>query len=91
MAKKKNTLVKEEIIIEAQKLFQQYGLRKATMGEIAKACEKTNSTLYHYYKNKEEVFDAVLQKEIINLRKEVSKKEQRSGIRERGKECVPIL
>lgn len=67
----KDEKAKEEIILQAQKLFQQYGLKKTTMDEIAAACGKAKSTLYHYYKSKQEVFQEVIQKEMINLRKHV--------------------
>lgn len=71
---KKEDTVKDEIILQAQKLFMQFGVKKTTMDEIAEACGKAKSTLYHYFKNKEEVFDAVLLKEVSNLRKTVSEK-----------------
>lgn len=70
----KDEIVKHEILLEAQKLFQQFGLKKTTMDEIAAACGKAKSTLYHYFKNKEEVFDEVIQLEMINLRKHVKNK-----------------
>ncbi len=60
----KEEQLKEDVILAAQKLFQQYGLRKTTMEDIAKAMGKGKSTLYYYYKSKDEVFDAVVTKEI---------------------------
>lgn len=71
-------MIKVEIMFQAQKLFHQYGLKKTTMDEIAAACGKAKSTLYHYFKNKEEVFDAVIQLEIVNLRKFVKNKVEES-------------
>ena len=68
----KDEIVKNEIIAQAQKLFKQYGLKKTTMDEIASACGKAKSTLYHYFKNKEEVFDEVLNLELLNIRTVVS-------------------
>ena len=68
MKPSKDELVREQIIIAAQGLFKQFGLKKTTMDEIAEACGKAKSTLYHYFKSKEEVFDAVLEKELQNLR-----------------------
>jgi AcrR family transcriptional regulator len=56
----KDELIKTEILKVAQKLFQQYGLNKTTMEDIAQAAGKGKSTLYYYYKSKEEIFDAVL-------------------------------
>lgn len=67
----KDESVMLEIVTQAQKLFQQFGLKKTTMDEIAAACGKAKSTLYHYFKNKDEVFDAVIQMEIVSLRKHV--------------------
>lgn len=79
----KDELVKTEIINQAQFLFKQYGLKKTTMDEIAAACGKAKSTLYHYYKSKEEVFDEVLQKELFNLRSIVNAKvEQKTKLKE---------
>lgn len=67
----KDEIIKNEILLEAQKLFQQYGLKKTTMDEIAAACGKAKSTLYYYFKNKEEVFDEVVLMEMVNLRRSV--------------------
>lgn len=70
----KEEIIKNEILLQAQKLFQQFGLKKTTMDDIATACGKAKSTLYHYFKNKEEVFDAVIQMEIVNLHRHVKSK-----------------
>ncbi len=60
----KDDIVKDEILKEAQKLFQQFGIKKTTMEDIAKAMGKGKSTLYYYYCSKEEIFDAVILKEM---------------------------
>ena len=70
----KDEIVKKEILVEAQRLFQQFGLKKTTMDEIAEACGKAKSTLYHYFKSKDEVFDAVILLEMLNLRQFVKNK-----------------
>ncbi|MCW3088445.1 MAG: hypothetical protein JWQ78_1831 [Sediminibacterium sp.] len=67
----KDDIVKEDILKEAQKLFQQFGLRKTTMEDIAKAMGKGKSTLYYYYCSKEEIFDAVVLKEMDEVFKSV--------------------
>ncbi len=74
MAVLKDEIIKNEILGEAQKLFRQYGLKKTTMDEIAAACGKAKSTLYHYFKSKEDVFDSVISLEMINLRRHVKNK-----------------
>lgn len=70
----KDEIAKQEIVLKAQGLFQQFGMKKTTMDEIAFACGKAKSTLYHYFKSKEEVFDEVLVMEVTNLRKAVKEK-----------------
>lgn len=60
----KDDIIRDEILKEAQKLFQQFGVKKTTMEDIAKAMGKGKSTLYYYYCSKEEIFDAVILKEM---------------------------
>ena len=60
----KDEVIKEEILSAAQRLFQQFGIRKTTMEDIAKDISKGKSTLYYYYDSKEEIFDEVLKKEM---------------------------
>jgi AcrR family transcriptional regulator len=74
MSLNKDEAVKAEIISQAQKLFQQFGLKKTTMDEIAAATGKAKSTLYHYFTSKEEVFNAVIEMELTKLRKIVKDK-----------------
>ncbi len=52
-----------EIINSASLLFDKYGARKTTMEDIAREVGKGKSTLYYYFKNKEEVFERVLKHE----------------------------
>lgn len=70
----KDETVNNEILEKAQKLFQQYGLKKTTMDEIAAECGKAKSTLYRYYNSKEEVFSAVIDLELRFLRIAVKEK-----------------
>jgi len=65
----KEELLKGEAILAAQKLFQQYGFHKTTMEDIAKAMERGKSTLYYYYKSKDEIFNAVITQEIADVYK----------------------
>jgi AcrR family transcriptional regulator len=61
--KEKHDRVREEIIAEASRLFQKYGYLKTSMEDIAKAAKKGKSSLYYYYKSKEDVFSDVIIKE----------------------------
>lgn len=51
---------REEIISAAEKVFFEKGLQLATMDEIAERAELGKSTLYLYYKSKEDLYLAVL-------------------------------
>lgn len=55
-AKKTEEEIRAEIIEAARHLFMKYGFLKTTMEDIAKAVKKGKSTLYYYYKSKDEVF-----------------------------------
>lgn len=59
----KEEIIREEVITAAQRLFQHYGFAKTTMEDIAKAMGRGKSTLYYYYKSKDEIFEAVILKE----------------------------
>ena len=59
---------KEKIISAATRLFSRFGLEKTTMEDIAKAAKKGKSSLYYYFKSKEEVFAEVIKKEIAGLK-----------------------
>jgi AcrR family transcriptional regulator len=63
-----NIEVRQAIIVAAKELFARFGLAKTTMEDIAKASKKAKSTLYYYFKNKEEVFTSVITQEITGLK-----------------------
>jgi AcrR family transcriptional regulator len=86
MKTEKNDKVKQDILNCAQELFRQFGLKKTTMDEIAAACGKAKSTLYHYFKNKDEMFDEVLLKELYDIRKTVKEKvDERISLKDKVK------
>ncbi|MGQ1890417.1 TetR/AcrR family transcriptional regulator [Thermophagus sp. OGC60D27] len=55
--------VRNSILRSARDLFAKYGYRKTTMEDIAVALRKGKSSLYYYFKNKEEIFQAVIELE----------------------------
>ena len=65
--------IRNRIIEAAQDIFKRYGFRKSTMDEIAAAAGKGKSTLYHYFKSKEEVFAAVIEKQGNTMFRELNK------------------
>jgi AcrR family transcriptional regulator len=63
----KEDIIQEQILQAAQQLFQKHGLHKVTMDDVAKAIGKGRSSLYYYYKSKDEIFDAVIDVEIRDI------------------------
>ncbi|HNW44414.1 MAG TPA: TetR/AcrR family transcriptional regulator [Elusimicrobiales bacterium] len=60
-------LVRDEILRAGMSLFQKYGLDKTTMEDIAEAAEKGKSTLYYYFKKKEDVFHSIAEREMSSM------------------------
>ncbi|MEI2272026.1 TetR/AcrR family transcriptional regulator [Sphingobacterium sp. ML3W] len=52
----KKEQVKERIGQAAMECFERYGLEKTTLDDIAKAVGLNKTSLYYYYKNKEDIF-----------------------------------
>ena len=65
--------IKNRIIKVAQDIFKRFGFKKSTMDEIAAAAGKGKSTLYHYFRSKDEVFAAVIEKEGNTMFRELNK------------------
>lgn len=61
---KKISKTKKMLIEVARELFAEKGKRNVTMNDIAEASKRGRRTLYTYFTNKEEIFRAVLNKEL---------------------------
>jgi AcrR family transcriptional regulator len=59
--------VRSAILNAARRVFQRWGLNKSTMEDIAREAVKGKSTLYYYFKTKEELFDAVVTEEFTKI------------------------
>jgi AcrR family transcriptional regulator len=68
-----NNEVRQTIIVAAKELFSRFGLAKTTMEDIATASKKAKSTLYYYFRSKEEVFTSVIMQEIFGLKSAINK------------------
>jgi len=71
-SKKKETLIqfnRNNIIESAKKLFNIKGVAQTTMDEIAKEADYSKSTIYVYFKNKDEIYNSIAC-EYMNLLKE---------------------
>lgn len=60
--------VRADIVNVARKIFTHQGFKKTTMEDIAHASGKGKSSIYYYFKSKEEIFEAVVEKEAEVLR-----------------------
>lgn len=73
LAEVKDETNRAAIIEAAAQLFKKHGYNKIVMDDIARAVHKGRSTLYLYFKNKEELFDTILQNEMQDYFSEAEK------------------
>ena len=63
----KDEEVKAAILASAKRVFQKWGLNKTTMEDIAREAGKGKSTLYYYYKSKDEILEVLATSELRNI------------------------
>jgi AcrR family transcriptional regulator len=63
---------KQIITDVASKLFVEKGFHETTMDEIAQVAKKAKGSLYYHFRSKEELFAAVIEKEMKNLKEVLS-------------------
>jgi len=54
---------RDAILDTSAKLFSQQGYKEVSVRDIAQACGMTNAALYYHFKNKEDLFLAMLQRD----------------------------
>jgi len=64
--------IRSSIVNVARQIFSRFGFRKTTMDEIAQASRKGKSSIYYYFSSKEDIFQAVVEKEASLLNHELS-------------------
>ncbi len=62
---------KQQVIEVARQLFARFGVQHTTMNDIADSAGKGRRTLYTYFKNKEDILNAVIDVELRELRREI--------------------
>ncbi len=67
----KKDIKRENIITAAGNIFGRYGFREARMEKVAKEAGMGKSSLYYYFISKEELFEAVVEREAENLKNEI--------------------
>lgn len=68
--KKKEALTqfnRNNILETAKKLFHENGLNQTTMDDIAKYADYSKSTIYVYFKSKEEIYLYLIYRNLVNL------------------------
>jgi len=70
---------KEKILEIAQNIFTRFGIKKSTMDEIAKKIRMAKSTLYHYFRNKEEIFLEVVKRESQTMKEKLKEAVDKAG------------
>jgi len=53
-------IVQQEILRVALRLYRKFGPHKVTMDDVANATGRSRTSLYYYYKSRDEIFQAVL-------------------------------
>ena len=69
--RKKEALVqfhKKSILDTVEKLFSEKGIRQTTMDDIAKAADYSKSTLYVYFKSKDEIYEHIIYSHMCRLK-----------------------
>ncbi len=69
----KKDLNRETILQIAQEIFSKFGYKKTTLDDIANAVRKGKSSLYYYFSSKEDLFQAVIAKEVDVLKAALEK------------------
>lgn len=67
MSISKDEVAKAEILEAAKRVFKKWGVNKTTMEDIAREAGKGKSTLYYYYKSKDEIFEKFVSDEFNTI------------------------
>jgi AcrR family transcriptional regulator len=67
------------IILAAQPLFVEHGYNSVSMQQIATASGIHKATLYHYFRDKDELFLAVVRKEMDRIRSDLEQAIEQGG------------
>ncbi|WP_461450500.1 TetR/AcrR family transcriptional regulator [Mucilaginibacter sp.] len=65
-------IIHEEILQAALRLYRKYGPTKVTMDNLAKATNRSRSSLYYYFKDRDAIFLAVMNRIADDVAAEIS-------------------
>jgi len=63
--------IRNNFVALAREIFAKYGFSKTNINDIALAGGRGKSTLYYYFTNKEDIFKAVIESELVDLRENI--------------------
>ena len=63
--------IRDKLVGLARDIFAKYGFHKTNINDIALAGGRGKSTLYYYFTSKEDIFKAVIESELIDLRENI--------------------
>jgi AcrR family transcriptional regulator len=66
--------IRDHIIHIARGIFSKFGFKKTTLEDIADGLGKGKSSIYYYFRSKEEIYKEVINKEAETLRSEINRK-----------------
>ena len=69
--KQAHNVMRNTIVDIASEVFAKFGFKKTTVDDIAQALRKGKSSIYYYFKSKEDIFKAVVEKEADSLRAKI--------------------
>lgn len=61
---------KERILVKAKQLFMQFGIRSVSMDDVANNMAMSKKTVYHYFLDKDELVDAIMEAHINQIQAE---------------------
>ncbi|MBC8590861.1 TetR/AcrR family transcriptional regulator [Wansuia hejianensis] len=81
---------KQEILEKSRDVFEKHGYRNTNLLEIAKNCNIGRTTIYQYFKNKDEIFYEILSNSLkeINSQIESIRQDNKLKFKEKIKEII---
>ena len=65
--------IRELIVDVSRQIFSRRGYKRTTMDEIAHGIKKGKSSIYYYFPGKEDIYQAVIEKEVSMLHDEIQR------------------
>jgi len=92
--KKMREVTRGKILSAASSLFAEKGLLGTSAKDIAKKADVSTGLMYHYFKTKEDMFNAIVSetmKEINDIYQTWGLEKNKAGIRKFAEECITAM